>query len=993
MQPHQGTVSNIRTPGMEIIDREREKEWLEQMDTILIFVCLTSLRRQPELIVCQAALFAGFISAFLIELLGRLEQNPIDIIQDVLIYQTQMMRNSSLGPYVPPDFSPPEHIVIVNALFYASLGVMLLAAFIAMLIKSWVREFDRGLRAMSLPEQRAKTREFRYLGMERWKLPEMVGILPLLIQISLLLFSIGLVLFLFHISKPSFGVTTSIFGISILYYAITTSISVFVTSSPFHSPLSRTLATVYRRAHAYFSLVVGRIVFPDVDITPATALSRVHWSIRVILHKSRPYLENNFEVPVATITTSKVQLSTVASALQRIHDSAPNSQHSEALHGSVWQLAGSATLNTPPLFCLPNWIIERQVDEEYFSHRPPAMLVALLAVSLRGPYKWRAWYMTPVRALLQRMEISNVPWTQVVVAAFDYHNCSWDHSDLDHRTIHMRQAKSNLTNLTGRMELAKEELLWLLSTLSEQRGDWRRPQREPFLIGICLAILSDHAPKWDDDHYTTIVLLEAVVTLAAMSCSPHPNRLHILTSSREHPWLLQNVRNPALFANWFEDTPSDYHKQLISLLFLVVSHCIRLRSSPLAVQYLTVITSNGDFTLYTSALTAIAPVLSDDVLFAIGRTLVMPQAQVSTRIISESVLYEKRTSLGELLINYDLQLGASENPDPNFLAIVFMLSKHVPSSIIEGLKDMHLELNNPWLKLATRVVARLDIPDGSGPPMGSFYYHKLHNMIAALALLRYTRERVTQYTENLLLESFLESRELSISSVALMYYTKTAISYPGPPAPPHCLSAAVSAAFNFILSDHLLWVGWTILSIFLGGFETLPVEWRRSFAEGFFVCVRRPLLRPRGGMESMTRVNGLEQILTWEYFHEVEQEREWTDSEFSGLDWMVMAWSLHLSQHFGRDNEGSRQGNAKSQGPAVNEEFVLQALCKLLDAAPSYQLIPIIPKLCEFVQWFDDSELPEYRHMISIRIREVVRLQEEFQKFHRFHKFHCMWYI
>ena len=26
---------------MEVIDREREKEWLEQMDTILIFVCIT----------------------------------------------------------------------------------------------------------------------------------------------------------------------------------------------------------------------------------------------------------------------------------------------------------------------------------------------------------------------------------------------------------------------------------------------------------------------------------------------------------------------------------------------------------------------------------------------------------------------------------------------------------------------------------------------------------------------------------------------------------------------------------------------------------------------------------------------------------------------------------------------------------------------------------------------------------------------------------------
>ena len=26
---------------MEIIDRERQKEWIEQMDTILVFVCMT----------------------------------------------------------------------------------------------------------------------------------------------------------------------------------------------------------------------------------------------------------------------------------------------------------------------------------------------------------------------------------------------------------------------------------------------------------------------------------------------------------------------------------------------------------------------------------------------------------------------------------------------------------------------------------------------------------------------------------------------------------------------------------------------------------------------------------------------------------------------------------------------------------------------------------------------------------------------------------------
>jgi hypothetical protein len=199
------------------------------------------------------------LTAFLIELLGRLEPDPMDIIQDVLIYQTQMMRNSSLGPYVPADFSPPNYIVVVSALFYASLGVMILAAFIAVFIKSWVREFDRGLRTMSDPEQRAKTREFRYLGVERWKLSEMVGVLPYLIQLSFLLFAIGLNMFLFHVSKPSFGVTTAIFGIGVLYVFITTSISVFVTSSPFHSPLSRTLGKVYQHVHAHFCPSIDEI--------------------------------------------------------------------------------------------------------------------------------------------------------------------------------------------------------------------------------------------------------------------------------------------------------------------------------------------------------------------------------------------------------------------------------------------------------------------------------------------------------------------------------------------------------------------------------------------------------------------------------------------------------------------------------------------------------------------------------------------------------------
>ena len=112
---------------------------------------------------------------------------------------------------------------------------------------------------------------------------------------------------------------------------------------------------------------------------------------------------------------------------------------------------------------------------------------------------------------------------------------------------------------------------------------------------------------------------------------------------------------------------------------------------------------------------------------------------------------------------------------------------------------------------------------------------------------------------------------------------------------------------------------------------------------------------------------------------------------------MAIAWSLHLSQRSETTLEDSTEAprEAESQDsdrPTLNEEFVLQALCKLLDAAPYYQIIPITPKLHEFIQWFDDAELSGYRGMISAHIEEAVRRDAEVEMIHRFGKFHCMWY-
>jgi hypothetical protein len=917
----------------------------------------------------------------------------MDIIQDVLIYQTQMMRNSSLGPYVPADFSPPEHIVVVNALFYASLGVMILAAFIAMLIKSWVREFDRGLRAMSLPEQRAKTREFRFLGMERWKLSEMVGILPSLIQISLVLFSIGLLLFLFQISTLSFGVTTVIFGVGVLYYSITTSISVFVTSSPFHSPLSRALATVYRRMHTYLYRGILRLFPVTIGTGAETALSRFWRATLIFLHTSRPYSEGSFNV-VVTTTMDEVQHSVAASALRRVHNNAPDSHHSDALHSSVWQVAGSSIFPISPLFGLPWWIFAKQADKEYLSRLPPTMLVALVAFSLRSWHRWYMDYIIAVKAVLQRIGNAKDAWPQLVIAVFDYL--------LDNRFVHRNYSRSmmessDLAKIIRRKDLRAEEFTWLFKTLSELHTKAWIPLEEPFFVEICLPVLLDQASKWVDHSYPDIAFLEAVVTLIAISCAPdEAHRRKILTNSRQGLWHCMNMQNPNLIITLMERAPSDHHKELISLLFLVVYGIINVYEYPLAVQYFTLITAKGDLHLYTSALTAIAPSITDRGLSTIGRVLVASRTQQLIEIIRDPMTYDGRSVQEALLKDYDHQLGASENPDPNILAVLLILSKHLSSDTIEQLQNLNLELNSPWLRLAARVVAQLDIPDTSGLPIGLFDDDRVYNMIAALSLLRYTDGRVTQYTECLLLASFLESREPVISSVALEYYMETTISYSDSSAPACYLSRAVSAAFNFNLPDHQLLAGWKILDVYVGGFEILSVEWRRAFAEGFFTLSRRPLPRPRGDMESSTRESELEEILSWEYFHEEEQPQELTDSDFSGLDWMAMAWSLHLSQQSRRTSHGSVQGKAQPRdllAPEVNEEFVLRVLCNLLHAAPYYKIFSIIPKLREFAQWFDGTDLPEYCAMISAHIEEAIRRQQEFRMSHKFHKFHCMWYI
>jgi len=174
------------------------------------------------------------------------------------------MRNNTLGPFVPQPFILPPSIKTVNVLFFTNLSVTLVPAFIAILVRSWICELDRGLEDISDSKQRALVS--LEASLEASKL---IALLPTLIHVSLLLFSTGLVTFLSHMQKPFGVVARASFLYGPSFYGVTTVIVILDSSAPFCSPISRALGLASGE-HMLSSLaIIG--VAPSLRHCPITS--------------------------------------------------------------------------------------------------------------------------------------------------------------------------------------------------------------------------------------------------------------------------------------------------------------------------------------------------------------------------------------------------------------------------------------------------------------------------------------------------------------------------------------------------------------------------------------------------------------------------------------------------------------------------------------------------------------------------------------------------
>jgi hypothetical protein len=172
------------------------------------------------------------------------------------------MVNSTYQPLVPmpmsgfvdQPFQPSPTDIRVNVLWFASLIFSLITASFGILIKQWLREYLAVTNPS--PQARLRIRHFRYPELERWKVVEIAGVLPLLQQLSLAFFFIGLCYFTESVHSSIGRTTLPLVAGWAFCFVTATILPLFFPRCPYKTTLLKQILKYmhFKLARTYFQL-------------------------------------------------------------------------------------------------------------------------------------------------------------------------------------------------------------------------------------------------------------------------------------------------------------------------------------------------------------------------------------------------------------------------------------------------------------------------------------------------------------------------------------------------------------------------------------------------------------------------------------------------------------------------------------------------------------------------------------------------------------------
>ncbi|KAF5332352.1 hypothetical protein D9758_016937 [Tetrapyrgos nigripes] len=207
---------------------------------------LTGFRDTLDALLVFAALFSAVVTSFIISAVESLQPNYSQITAMLLVEQNQLLRAAGNTTAIDnvqtasvnldsTDVSTTD--LWINGLFFSSLSLSLATALLSVLVKQWLQAYSSSLPTGNAREH-AKIRQFRYSGLTDWKVPQIIGTLPIILHASLGLFMAGFSLYVSELWPSLCWIVISVTAVSFLVYLGSIVIPVIVTiQCPYRIPL------------------------------------------------------------------------------------------------------------------------------------------------------------------------------------------------------------------------------------------------------------------------------------------------------------------------------------------------------------------------------------------------------------------------------------------------------------------------------------------------------------------------------------------------------------------------------------------------------------------------------------------------------------------------------------------------------------------------------------------------------------------------------------
>ncbi|TFK64310.1 hypothetical protein BDN72DRAFT_274498 [Pluteus cervinus] len=155
-------------------DKARCAEWRDEIDKLLLF----------------ASLFSAVATSFAIESYQWLDDSPDETFNLLSqLISIQLNSTASITPVASP--TPSMSDIRINICWFLSLILSLITVLVGVLCTQWLRAYERDVPTSF--EDKLRYRQVRYEGIVAWKVPRIIGSLPLLLQSALILFFVGVV--------------------------------------------------------------------------------------------------------------------------------------------------------------------------------------------------------------------------------------------------------------------------------------------------------------------------------------------------------------------------------------------------------------------------------------------------------------------------------------------------------------------------------------------------------------------------------------------------------------------------------------------------------------------------------------------------------------------------------------------------------------------------------------------------------------------------------